>query len=89
MRDYILQRYNSSGRSDVGVRDAPPAPRGVEILSISCSFGENLAKSYVGAPLPWGVDARTSGKSWIRHRIVTDLVLTAYWVQQVKDCNYN
>ena len=26
------------------------APLGVQILSISCSFGENLAKSYVGAP---------------------------------------
>ena len=30
-----------------GARDAPP---GAQILSISCSFGENLAKSYVGAP---------------------------------------
>ena len=29
---------------------APPPPRGVQILSISCSFWENLAKSYVGAP---------------------------------------
>ena len=28
-----------------------PSPHpGVQILSISCSFGENLAKSYVGAP---------------------------------------
>ena len=26
------------------------APPGVQILSISCSFWENLAKSYVGAP---------------------------------------
>ena len=26
------------------------APLGVEILSISCSFWENLAKSYVGTP---------------------------------------
>ena len=26
------------------------APLGVQILSISCSFGENLAKLYVGAP---------------------------------------
>ena len=26
-------------------------PPGVQILSISCSFWENLAKSYVGAPL--------------------------------------
>ena len=27
------------------------APPGVQILSILCSFWENLAKSYVGAPL--------------------------------------
>ena len=26
-------------------------PRGVQILSSSCSYWENLAKSYVGAPL--------------------------------------
>ena len=26
-------------------------PQEVQILSISCSFWENLAKSYVGAPL--------------------------------------
>ena len=31
------------------ILDAPPP--GVQILSISCSFWENLAKSYVGAPL--------------------------------------
>ena len=30
-----------------GARGTPP---GVQILSISCSFWENLAKSYVGAP---------------------------------------
>ena len=34
-----------------GARNAPP-PLGVQILSISCSFWENLAKWYVGAP-PW------------------------------------
>ena len=28
--------------------------RGVQILSISCSFWENLANSYVGAPPPLG-----------------------------------
>ena len=28
------------------------APLGAQILSISCSFWENLAKSYVGAPPP-------------------------------------
>ena len=41
---------------------------GVQILSISCSFWGNLAKSYVGAPPPpWRVGAPTSEKSWIRH----------------------
>ena len=38
-----------------GVRDARP-PLGVQILSISCSFRENLACS-----------RPPSGKSWIRH----------------------
>ena len=37
-------------------------PLGVQILSISCSFWENLAKSYVGAP-PRGVGAPSSEKS--------------------------
>ena len=32
-----------------GARDVYPS--GVQILSIPCSFWENLAKSYVGAPL--------------------------------------
>ena len=32
-----------------GARDARP-PWGVQILSISCSFWENVAKLYVGAP---------------------------------------
>ena len=41
-------------------------PPGVQILSISCSFWENLAKSYVGGP-PWRVGAPSSRKSWIRH----------------------
>ena len=47
-----------------GARDAPP---GVQILSISCTFWENLAKWYVGPPSPRRVGAPTSGKSWIRH----------------------
>ena len=38
-------------------------PPGVQILSIPCSFWEDLAKSYVGVP--------TSGKSWIRHCTLT------------------
>ena len=37
-----------------GVRGTPPPPRGTHILSISCSFRENLAKSYVSAPSPRG-----------------------------------
>ena len=44
-----------------GPRDARP---GVQILSISCSFWKNMAKSYVGAPPPRGVGAPSSGKSW-------------------------
>ena len=32
------------------ILDAPPPPLGVQILSISCSFWENLAKLYVGSP---------------------------------------
>ena len=38
-----------SGGSKGGTRDVPP---GVQILSISCSFWQNLAKSYAGAPPP-------------------------------------
>ena len=33
-----------------GRRGRAPPPLGVQILSISCSFWEILAKSYVGAP---------------------------------------
>ena len=41
---------------------------GVQILSISCSFWQNLAKSYVGAPPHSPGNWRpSSGKSWIRH----------------------
>ena len=47
------------------------APPGVQILSISCSFREKLAKSYVGAPPPRGVGTPSSGKSWIRHCVHT------------------
>ena len=42
--------FQCSGGSKGGTRDAPPSR--VQILSISCSFWENFAKSYVGAPLP-------------------------------------
>ena len=60
---------DSSGESRgwVGARDARTP--GVQILSISCSFWENLAKSYVGVPSLWRVGAPTSGESWIRHWI--------------------
>ena len=51
-------------RMQGGVGDAR-APFGVQILSILCSFYENLLKSYVGKP--WRVGAPTSGKSWIRN----------------------
>ena len=40
-------------------------PNDVPILLISCSFWENVAKSYVGAPCRVG--APISGTSWIRH----------------------
>ena len=36
---------------------------GPKFLSISCSFSENLAKSYVGAP--WRVGTLSYGESWI------------------------
>ena len=44
-------------------RAPPPWPK---IFSISCSFSQNLAKSYVGAPPPWRVGAPSYGESWIR-----------------------
>ena len=58
------------GGSRGGVRDARP-PLGVQILSISCSFRENLACSRP----PWRVHAPPSGKSWIRHCSVLHYVL--------------
>ena len=38
--------------ADLGGRRGrtPPPPLGTQILLISCSFRENVAKSYVGAP---------------------------------------
>ena len=45
-------------------RGKPPL---VQILLISCSFWEILAKSYVAPPTPQRVGVPTSGKSWIRH----------------------
>ena len=40
----------NSGGSKGGARGTRALPLGAQILSISCSFSENLAKSYVGAP---------------------------------------
>ena len=54
------------------------APR-AQILSISCSFWENLAKSYVGAP--------SSGKSWIRHWF--GLWAWLLWVRGATDRVFN
>ena len=68
-RSNVLIRHRyvriSSGGSKGGARDACPPP-GVQILSISCIFWENLEKSYVGA-LPRRVGAPSSEKSWIHH----------------------
>ena len=58
------EKLQRSPVADLGGREGC-GPPGVEILSISCSFWENWAKSYVGAP--WAVGASSSGKSWIRH----------------------
>ena len=44
--EYSLKPKFFSGGSKGGMRDARPP---VQILSISCSFWEILAKSYVGA----------------------------------------
>ena len=53
-----------SAGSKGGARDA--CPPGAQILSISCSFGENLAKSFVGAPLgSWR--PHLGEIPWIRH----------------------
>ena len=52
----------------------------VEILSISCSFWEHLAKLCICAPLPlpWGVGAPTSWKSWILHWFVHKYVVVCF-----------
>ena len=50
--------------ADLRGREGRTLP-GAQILSISCSFWENMAKLYVGAP--------SSGKSWICHYEVLTL----------------
>ena len=66
MRTALLLTVSPSTVADLhskilDVRSLPGGPH----LSISCSFWENLAKSYVSAP--WRVGAPSSGKSWIHH----------------------
>ena len=51
----------TSGGSKGG-REGRAPQLGAQVLSISCSFRENMAKSYVGVP-PRGVGAPSSGKS--------------------------
>ena len=54
----VNSKPNGIGKSKGGARDT--CSLGVQILSISCSFRENLAKSYVGTP--WRVGTPTSGE---------------------------
>ena len=60
------------------ILDAPS----VQILLISCSFWEDLAKSYACVSSPKRVGAPTSGKSWIRHCKKHPLVTTIFF------CNF-
>ena len=59
--------FSGGFRGAQGARPPPP-PRAPKFFQISCSFRENLAKSYVGAPPP-GELAPPLGKSWIRRWI--------------------
>ena len=56
-----------SGGSKGGREGRTPPPLCVQILSISCSFWENLAKLRVHAPPLEGSRPPPLGKSWIRH----------------------
>ena len=71
---------------------APPSrPSGVQILSISCSFWENFAKSYLGAPPgglappPWGNPG--SATAFHKARLVhckvciKNFLLRIYWIR--------
>ena len=58
---------------------------GVQILSISCTFWENLTKLYVGAP--WKVGAPTSGKSWIRHCFISHMVIVEMYMKCCLSCS--
>ena len=59
MLEFTLKKIHNSGGSKGGARGMR-TPLGAQILSILCSFWENLAKSYVCAP-PWGVGAPPRG----------------------------
>ena len=50
--DFFKPNTSHSAVSDLHSKILEARPPGVQILSISCSFLENLAKSYVGAPPP-------------------------------------
>ena len=66
--DKIHASWNAdaSGGSKVGARGTPHS--GSKFFQFhACSFWENLAKSYVGAPSPLRVGVPTSGKSRIHH----------------------
>ena len=64
-KNFILGYEPSKAVADLrGVRGTPPT--GAQILSISCSFWENMAKSYVGAH-PGELAPPLRGKSRIRH----------------------
>ena len=52
IRTHHLHRVHHSGGFRRGASSAPPLRP--KIFSISCSFSENLTKSYVGAPTPEG-----------------------------------
>ena len=62
--NHEIKKFYPIGGSRGG-REGRTPPPGVQILSISCSFRENLACSRP----PWRVHAPPSGKSWIRHCI--------------------
>ena len=65
LHSFLASHTPVSGGSKGGGREGRVLLPAVQILSISCSFWENLPKSYVGAPRRVG--APFSGKSWIRH----------------------
>ena len=67
-KNYLCERllyYQNLMMRIGGSKGEACTPPGIQILSISCSFWEILAKSCVDAPCR--VRAPTSGKFWIRH----------------------